>query len=251
MLTETHHHPYLAPLRADPAAHLAAARAAGVSAFVVPAYDLASWVSVAALAETHPDLHPAYGLHPWQADQPLDLGALADRLRDPRTVAVGEIGLDTKIELPLERQIPLFRDQVALARELDLPVILHNRGAFEEMVRLLRQDGPPPAGVLHAFSRSLDVAKPFLDLGLHLGLGGAVTHPTAKRPRRTAAELPLDRIVLETDAPSIGLHGVPAGTSEPRHVAMVAAALAEIRGLPLDTIAQTTTETARALFRLP
>lgn len=250
MLTDTHCHPYLEPLSADPAAHLAAARAAGVTTFIVPAYDAPSWDAVAALTAAHPDLHPAYGLHPWQADAPLDLAALADRLRDARTVAVGEIGLDTKIELPLDRQIPVFRDQIALARELGLPVILHNRGAFQEMAELLRADGPPPAGVLHAFSRSLDVARPFLDLGLHLGLGGAVTHPTAKRPRRTAAELPLDRIVLETDAPSIGLHGVPAGSSEPRHVVQVAAALAEIRGLPVATIATTTTETARALFRL-
>lgn len=251
MLTETHCHPYLEPLSADPAAHLEAAHAAGVTAFVVPAYDVESWDAVTALAAAHPDVHPAYGLHPWRADQPLDLAVLADRLREPGAVAVGEIGLDTKIELPLDRQIPVFRDQVALARELGLPVILHNRGAFQEMAAQLAADGPPPAGVLHAFSRSLDVARPFLDLGLHLGLGGAVTHPTAKRPRRTATELPLDRIVLETDAPSIGLHGVPAGTSAPRHVALVAAALAEIRGLPVETIATTTTETARALFRLP
>jgi len=250
MLTETHCHPYLPPLAADPAAHLAAARAAGVTTFIVPSYDVASWDAVAALARAHPDLHPAYGLHPWRTGQHLDLATLSAHLRADRTAAVGEIGLDTKIDLPLDQQIPVFRDQLALAREHDLPVILHNRGAFQEMAELLQRDGPPPAGVLHAFSRSLEVAETFLALGLHLGLGGAITHPTAKRPRRTAAELPLDRIVLETDAPSIGLHGVPGGESEPRHVAMVAEALAEIRGLPLETIAKTTTENARALFRL-
>ncbi len=250
MLIETHCHPYLPPLDAASESVLDQAREAGVEAFIIPAYDLPSWPIVAALAETSLDVHPAYGLHPWQADQPLDLAELEIRLRHPRTIAVGEIGLDTKVDVDLERQREIFRTQLALARDLDLPVILHNRGAFEDMAQILKQDGPQP-GVLHAFSRSPDVARMFLDLGLHLGFGGAITHPTAKRPRRSAAVVPLDKILLETDAPSIGLHNVPAGTSEPRHVVQVAHALAEIRELPFETIAVQTSRNARELFRLP
>jgi TatD DNase family protein len=250
MLIETHCHPYLPPLDATSVSVLDQAREAGVETFIVPAYDLSSWSAVAALAETEASVHPAYGLHPWQADQPLDLAALEIRLRHPATIAVGEIGLDTKVDVDLERQREVFRAQLALARDLDLPVILHNRGAFEDMAQILKQDGPQP-GVLHAFSRSPDVARTFLDLGLHLGFGGAITHPTAKRPRRSAAAVPLDKILLETDAPSIGLHNVPAGTSEPRHVVQVAHALAEIRELPFETIAAQTSRNARELFHLP
>jgi len=250
MLIDTHCHPYLPPLDAATADVLANARCAGVSAFIVPAYDTVSWSHVSQLSETHPDLHPAYGLHPWQAAQPLDLADLTIRLRHPRTVAVGEIGLDTKIDVPLDFQIRVFRDQLSLARELDLPVILHNRGAFDEMADILARDGLV-RGVLHAFSRSLDVARPFLDLGLSFGFGGSITRPTARRPRRAAADLPLDRILLETDAPSIGLQDVPAGSSEPRHVVDVALAIAGIRGLSLDTIAAQTTRNARELFDLP
>jgi len=248
VLTDTHCHPDQIDA---PDAALDRARRAGVAAFVAPAYDAASRTAVAALAAAHPDLHPAYGLHPWVAHEPLALAELANLLRRPGVAAVGEIGLDFKLDT-FDRglQIRIFRDQLALARELDLPVILHNRGAFEEMIDILAADGPQP-GVVHAFSRGPELMRRFLDLGLHLGFGGAVTRPTARRPRRSAVLAPDERIVLETDAPSIGLEGVPAGESEPAHVVQVAEALAELRGETVADIARTTTRNARELFRLP
>ena len=247
MFIDSHCHPYHAH---DPLAVLSRARSCGVTDFVVPAYDHDSWTAVTHLDSEHADVHPAFGLHPWVADQPLDLVELETLLRRPGVVAVGEIGLYFKLDTPAPSiQIPVFRKQLALARDLDLPVILHVRGASEEMLEILASDGPVP-GVVHAFTRGPELARRFLDLGLYLGLGGAITRPTARRPRRSALAVPLERIVLETDAPSIGLEGVPAGESEPCHVVQVATALAELRGVDVDEISRITTRNARELFHL-
>jgi TatD DNase family protein len=176
---------------------------------------------------------------------------LAERLSVDRAVAVGEIGLDFKIDvLDADRQLGVLAEQIGLAVDLDLPVILHCRGAFEEMIRVLERHSPRVRGVVHAYSRGPELACRLVELGFHLGLGGAITRPKARRARRSAQSVPLDRIVLETDAPSIGLDGVPPDHTEPRHVAMVAQALAELRNEPISVIAQRTTETARSLFEL-
>jgi TatD DNase family protein len=252
-LIETHAHLDAAPLAGDLDGVLARARAAGVSDIVTPAYDPQSWDAVAALAATHPGVHAALGLHPWVADRALDLDDLRARLLACGAVAVGEIGLDAKIVGPgMARQVAVLRPQLRLARELDLPVILHDRGAAEHLVPLLREvyGGAPARGVVHAFSRGPELARRYLDLGLHLGFGGAVTRTDA-RARRAAAAAPPERIVLETDAPSIGLQDVPAGECEPRHVHEVCLALAGLRGLTADAVAALTTENALELFRLP
>ena len=248
-LVDTHCHLYSDPLGLDPDAVLRRARAAGVSRVVVPAYDLASWEGVQELG-ARDGTSAAFGLHPWVADEPLDLERLRDILTRCNAVAVGEIGLDTRIERPdLETQVRILAAQLRLARSVGLPVILHCRGAFEELLDLLREIGPPWHGVVHAFSRGTELAERFLDLGLHLAFGGAVTRP-GSRAKSTAALVPDDRILLETDAPSIGLLGVPAEQSEPRHVLDVANSLAQIRGVGLETIAEITTRNARGLFRI-
>lgn len=251
-LIETHAHLDAKPLADDLAGVLARAREAGVSDIVAPAYDPESWDAVAALAAAHPGVHPALGLHPWVADRDLDVDDLRAHLLACGAVAVGEIGLDAKIDGPeMERQVAVLRPQLRLARELDLPVILHDRGAAEHLAPLLREvyGDAPVRGVVHAFSRGPELARRYLDLGLHLGFGGAVTRTDA-RARRAAATAPPERIVLETDAPSIGLQDVPAGACEPRHVREVCLALAGLRGLTADAAAALTTENARELFRL-
>jgi TatD DNase family protein len=249
MLIETHCHLYSPPLADDVAGVLGRAAEAGIHDVIVPAYDVASWDLAARLAGIHPGVHAALGLHPWVADVPLDLAALASRLQLTRAVAVGEIGLDTKIDSPsLEVQIAVLTTQLDLARDLGLPVILHCRGAFDDLARLLARYTPRLRGVLHAFSRGPDLAARFTELGLHIGLGGAITRPHAERVRRAAVLAPLDRIVLETDAPSIGLHELEAVRTEPRHVRDVARALAGLRGEDLAAVAAATTTSARALF---
>lgn len=249
-LVDTHCHLDVPPLGDDPAGVLARAAAAGVRRIVLPAYDVASWPRIAALAAAHAGtVLPAFGLHPWVADQPLDLDELARRLREGGAVAIGEIGLDSQIEGPdLSAQIPALTAQLALARDLGLPVLLHCRGAFAELAELLERFSPPLSGVLHAFSRSPDLARRFLRLGLCLGIGGAVTRPRARRTRDTAATVPLERLVLETDAPSIGLEGLEPSAVEPRHVRDVAETVAELRGLTLAELATATTANAARLF---
>ncbi len=166
-------------------------------------------------------------------------------------VAIGEIGLDTKMEnAHLPRQLDLLNRQLDLAVELDLPVILHCRGAFEELLTAINHRGGKLRGVLHAFSRSTEVANQFIKAGFHLGLGGAVTRPGARRVRKAAAAISLDKVVLETDAPSIGLDGVMPEDTEPHHVANVASALAELRGEDPETIARQTTMNAEQIFRI-
>lgn len=250
-LIDTHVHLDFEYLRRDLPTILARARAAGVVGFVLPAYARSGWKLVAETAAAHTDVHPALGLHPWKAGEGIDTDDLRDRLRAIGAVAVGEIGLDTVVEAPgLDVQLPVFRTQLRLARELDLPAILHCRGAFDAFCETVATEGPV-RGVVHAFSRGPELARRFLDLGLHLGLGGAVTRPRAKRVRRSAETVPLDRIVLETDAPGLGLDGVPDGENEPANVRRVADALAELRGVPVTEIAETTTRNAHDLFRLP
>ena len=265
-MIDTHCHLNMPPLGDDPAGVLACAAEAGVTSVVVPAYDLASWEPVLALAGAHGGAHPALGLHPWVAfeeksGEPHTCGSSSIKDHLARAimqapvpvVAIGEIGLDTKVgpEGPtLRQQQAVLEAQLALAADLELPVILHCRGAYEELLEALGRHGGKLQGVFHAYSRGIELAERVVAAGLHLGLGGAVTRPQA-RIHRILPRLPLDRIVLETDAPSIGLDGVPPEQTEPRHVRAIAEVIAAARGESLETIAEATTHNARALFNLP
>lgn len=252
---DTHCHLYSLPPGEGPAA-LARAAARGVTRVIVPAYDAASWADLPALAAL-PGVFVAYGLHPWVAD-----GSDPNRIRNSlahaieaatcRPVAIGEIGLDAKLDAEgpdLPTQLAILRPQLELAVDLDLPAILHCRGAFEDLLAEVARFGGQLTGVLHAWSRGPELAERFTRAGLALGLGGAVTRDKA-RVRRAAQTLPLEHFVLETDAPSIGLADVAPADTEPHHTADIAAALAELRGEPIATIAEVTTSHACRLFNL-
>lgn len=248
-IIDTHCHLFMEPLDRDVPGVLERARKAGVQRVVVPAYDQASWRPVLQLAADHPGVHPALGLHPWAAAEDLDLDRLRAELVAANAVVVGEIGLDFKIHVPgRTRQIHTAIVQMKLAAELGLPVILHCRGGFEVLLEVLADNSIHLRGVVHAYSRGPELARRLVDLGLHLGLGGAITRPGARRARRTAQVVPLESILLETDAPSIGLEGVAPEETEPRHVQQVAAALAELRGEDVEEIAERTTANAQRLF---
>ncbi len=257
-LIDTHCHLNMPPLSDDTGGVLSRAAERGVTQVVVPAYDEATWPEVAALAEK-PHVFGAYGLHPWVAHEVTPGGPWADfadrlaaQLAKYRPVAIGEIGLDTKTEeCSLAEQLPVLAAQLALAADLDLPVILHCRGAFEELLTAVNKYGGKLRGVLHAYSRGPELAERFIAAGLLIAFGGAVTRDRAKRVRQAAARLPLDKIVLETDAPSIGLDGVLPTDTEPGHVRDIAEAVAVIRNEPLETIAEVTTANACRLFNLP
>ena len=248
-LIDTHCHLFMEPLADRPADVLARARDAAVTTCIVPAYDVDSWPQVRQLATAYDNVHPALGLHPWAADRQLDLPRLRDELQQSGAVAVGEIGLDYKFTSPdRARQREVLTRQLQLALDLDLPVILHCRGAFDDLFAILDDTTGGLRGVMHAFTRGPELAQRCLDRGLYLGLGGAITRPKAKRSRRSAQVVPLASVLLETDAPSIGLDGVLPEQTEPCHVRDIAAALAELRGQPLETVAEVTTRNARGLF---
>jgi len=256
-LIDTHCHLNMPPLSIDTDGVLARAADKGVQRVIVPAYDEAAWPEVAALA-SRPNVFAAFGLHPWVAHEAPPGGPLADfekrlatQLTAGSAIAVGEIGLDTKVEdCGLAEQLPVLVAQLVLAADLDLPVILHCRGAFEELLTAVNKHGGKLRGVLHAYSRGPELAERFIAAGLHIAFGGAVTRERAKRVRNAAARLPLDKIVLETDAPSIGLDGVLPVDTEPGHVHDLAQAVADIRNESFETIAEVTTANACRLFNL-
>jgi TatD DNase family protein len=231
---------------------IARARQAGIGACIVPAYDRASLQGTAALALRYADyIFPAYGLHPWFVGQGIAIDELREYLVQPGTVAVGEIGLDFSPEcLPPEAQREPFRLQLDLAAELGLPVLIHCRKAHDELLKVLTWYKGKLRGVLHSFSGGRELALRFIELGFLIACSGSVTRTTAKKYHTTAAGIPLDSLLVETDAPSIATQTTPASQVEPRHAAEVARAIAGLRGSTFEEIAQATTDNAVRLFGL-
>lgn len=221
---------------------------AWIAAIVVPAVERASFGTVTSVCREYPGCVPAYGIHPMYVDraQPEDLDVLRDTLRREATVAVGEIGLDRHVE-PRDdaKQLFFFIEQLKLARDFDSPVLLHVRKSIDPILKCLREH-PVPGGIAHAFNGSRQQAEAFIKLGFKLGFGGAMTFSGSKRIRELAATLPLDSIVLETDAPDIPPVWKNGGRNTPADLLPIAETLAKLRLLPLNEIAAATTTNARA-----
>jgi len=251
-LFDTHCHLTDPPLAQDLKGVLQRAVNSGVAGFMVPGYDLVSSRTACRLASTHSSIRAAIGLHPaWLTPagdfSPEPYRQLA-RLRAP--VAIGEIGLDYALkDYSVVHQTEVLRAQLELAAILSLPVIIHCRRAFEPLYLVLREF-PGVVGVLHAYGGGPRLAEKFLSLGFYIGFGGGLTRPQARKVRETALMAPVERILLETDAPYIGSHTVAKGDSEPRDVLAVARSLAELRGWDLPKTAALTTANAFRLFSL-
>ncbi|HEU0282338.1 MAG TPA: TatD family hydrolase [Gallionella sp.] len=249
--TDTHCHLDAAEFGDSQAALVGAAQVAGVSRIIVPSVARANFEAVRQLCEQFPDCVPAYGIHPMYTGDamPDDLNALYGYLREPHPVAIGEIGLDFFIaHYDRVRQEYFFAEQLKLAREFDLPVLLHIRRAQDTILKHLHQT-KVRGGITHAFSGSRQQAEEFIRLGFKLGFGGAMTHPRATRLRELAATLPLGSIVLETDAPDIPPAFLQAGEpNKPEYLPRIAQTLAELRGIPLEEIAEATTANALAVL---
>jgi TatD DNase family protein len=249
-LVDTHCHLDLPPLAERLEEVLPRAQAARVQHIVTPATGQDSWATVTALGRRR-GVHPALGLHPWWSAEALDLARLASCLEQAGAVAVGEIGLDFAVDdVDRPRQLEVLSMQLGLARDLDLPVLLHCRGAFDAMFDALDGFTPGLRGVVHAFSKGLELAERFSSLGLHVAFGGTLTRDGARRAQAAARSLPRDRLLLETDAPSIGMEGIVAAEVEPAHVRQVAERLAALRGETVELVAEYTTDNARRLFKL-
>ena len=261
MWIDTHCHLDAAEFEADRVAVIGRARAAGVAQIVLPAVGRSNFDAVRTLAHAHGFAY-ALGIHPMYVERAADEdlaqlhGALAEHRDDERLVAIGEIGLDHFVPgLDRERQARFYAAQLRLAREFGLPVIVHVRRSADTLLKFLRQT-PVAGGIVHAFNGSEQQAGAFVELGFKLGFGGAMTFERALQIRRLAQSLPLDAIVLETDAPDIPPQWLyrtaqerAAGASsrnEPGELPRIARSLAELRGLPLDEIAAATVRNAHA-----
>jgi TatD DNase family protein len=232
----------------DPEGGLRRAMEAGLTSVLCCGYHAESNRAVCALRSRFPDLPIAIGLHPWFADEPIE--PVLDLVAAQAPVAVGEAGLDLWGDpppRPLEQQIEVLEAQLALAVRLGLPVTLHSRKAIGELLPVLRRH-PGLRGALHAFGGSYEQARDFVDAGFYVGVGGAVTRGRAARVRRCAASLPLDCLLLETDAPAIGLDGVEPPHVRPEHVRQVAAALGALRGIDPAEVERVTDANAVRLF---
>ena len=261
MWIDTHCHLDAAEFDADRTAVIARARAAGVAQIVLPAVGRGNFEGVRVLAHAHGFAY-ALGIHPLVVEQAADddieqlRRALAEHRGDERLVAIGEIGLDHFVPgLDRERQASFYAAQLRLAREFELPVIVHVRRSADSLLKFLRQT-PVIGGIAHAFNGSEQQAEAFVERGFRLGFDGAMTFERALQIRRLAQSLPLEAIVLETDAPDIppqwlyrtAQERAAGATSrnEPGELPRIARSLAELRGLPLEELAAATSRNACA-----
>ena len=249
-LIDTHVHLDDDAFDADRDEVIARALHAGVEAFIVPAVERWHWPRIADLCAARRSIFAAYGIHPLSVatHDAQDLPALESWLQDHAAVAIGEIGLDGfHAESDLDRQRVFFHAQLQIARRWALPVIVHGRRAFEEIVRTLR-GMPGLRGVVHSFSGSPEQARQLWERGFYIGIGGPLTYPRAHRLRRLVAQMPLEYLLLESDAPDQPPVSRRGERNEPACVAEVIACVAELRGEPVETIAAACLDNARRLF---
>ena len=253
MLFDTHAHLNDSAFDEDRAQLLASLPAQGVTRLMVPAWSLESSHSASALAQKYDYVYAAAGAHPDHADEVCDdmLDALRNLCRaNAKIKAIGEIGLDYHYEdVPRERQQEAFRMQMALARELDMPVIVHEREAHEDGMRIV-SEFPEVTGVFHCYSGALDMARWLVERGWYIGFTGVLTFKNARKAVEVAAALPLDRIVLETDCPYMAPTPFRGSRCDSSMLIKMAEKLAEIRDLPLEDIQKITFENGCRLYRI-
>lgn len=251
--TDTHCHFDFPPFSGHEAASLALAEQAGVGRIVVPTVTADRFVRVLELSHHHPPLFAALGLHPLyiaQHGEP-QLEQLAALLasRPSKLVALGEIGLDLYMENPqFDRQQWLLTAQLKLARQHDLPVILHSRRTHDQLAASLRRLALPRRGVVHGFAGSLSQAQAFVRLGYLIGVGGTISYARAQKTRCVMAQLPLSSLLLETDAPDMPLAGYQGLPNRPERAAEVFHQLCQLRPEPADEIATSLQRNAAELF---
>lgn len=251
-LVDSHCHLDAGEFDADRAQVVARARAAGVAVQVVPAVAAAGWPKLREVCNADPGLHAAYGLHPMFLAEHRrgHLQLLREWIERERPCAIGECGLDFFVpDLDRQAQQFYFEGQLALACEFDLPVIVHARRAVEAVIVALRSIGGL-RGVVHSFSGSPEQARQLWQSGFLIGLGGPVTYERAQRLRRLVSEMPLDHLLLETDAPDQPDAAIRGQRNEPARLAAIAETIARLRGEPVQAIAARTSANAERLFGL-
>jgi len=231
---------------------VARAQANEVMGYIVPGVKRAHWQRQQALAKRYSSCRLAFGIHPFflQGFDWQDIDALDNQLHGSDCVAVGECGIDGVVD-DIELQSAVFLAQIELANQHRLPLIVHHRRSHHLLHAAFKRVKPGNGGIIHAFSGSMADAKKYLALGFKLGCGGVITYPRAEKTRKVFKKLGIEHLVLETDSPSMPLNGYQGLRNEPSRIRQVVAALSELTGEALDTIADQTCSNVKAVFSLP
>jgi TatD DNase family protein len=253
MLVDSHCHLNYPGLREDVAGVLARARGAGIGGFLGISTKRHEWDEVIGLADAHPDIWATIGIHPHEADHhpDTDTAALLDAADHPRVIGIGETGLDYYYDKSdRARQQASFRAHITAARNSGLPIIVHTRDAEADTLALLREVGEGTLhGVIHCFTASQAFAEAALELGFYISISGIVTFKNARDLQASAATIPADRLLVETDAPFLAPVPMRGKTCEPAFVAHTARFLASLRGVEENALQASTTDNFFKLFR--
>ena len=252
MLFDTHVHLNSDQYKEDVTEVIERALATGVSRMLVVGFDRPTIIKAIELAENYSCLYASVGWHPVDAIdmEPADLVWLEELSAHPKVVAIGEIGLDYYWDKsPKEIQIDVFRKQIRLAKKVNLPIIIHNRDASADIVAILKEEkAEEVGGIMHCFSGSVETAKECTQMNFYISLGGPVTFKNAKQPKKVAEEIPLDRLLIETDCPYLTPHPHRGKRNEPSYVKLVAEEISKIKGVSFEEVSRITSENANKIF---
>lgn len=252
MLFDTHAHLNDAKFSEDIEETIVRAQQAGVEFINVVGFDRPTIEKALDLANRYDWIYASVGWHPVDAIDMTekDLEWLEDVAKHPKVVALGEMGLDYYWDKsPKEVQKEVFRKQIQLAKKLKLPIIIHNREATQDIIQILKEErADEVGGIMHCFSGSVETAKECIKMNFYISLAGPVTFKNAKKPKEVAKEVPLDRLLIETDCPYLAPHPYRGKRNEPAYVKLVAETIAELKGISLEEVAEITTDNAMKLF---
>lgn len=252
MLFDTHCHLYDTAYNADRPAVLERARAAGIGRMLCPATDRQSSEACVELARHYDGIYAAVGIHPQEAGrvQPGDIEAICRMAeQEPSVVAIGEVGLDYHYDTPArDMQKEIFIEMIGLARDLDLPIDIHDREAHGDTMEILRQYGKGLRGVFHCYSGSLEMTTELIRMGFYFGFTGTVVFPNSKRAKQVASRIPMERILIETDSPYLTPPPYRGRRNEPAYVRYVAEEIARLRGLDVEYVISQTTANGLQVF---
>jgi len=227
---------------------------AGVKKIVIPGTQACSWSKLISLCDIHENLEFALGLHPYfiSSAGEDDLQTLSDLVKRHRKsiVAVGEIGLDFASAQTNAKQIEYFQQQLHIANDNNLPIVVHHRKSHNQLIRMLKNTPVSKGGVIHAFSGSYFEAKTYLDLGFKLGVGGTITYQRASKTREVIKQLPIESLLLETDAPDMPIFGRQGQRNSPEFLPEIVQALCELKSMSKDEVVDKTSQTSAQLFDL-
>ena len=252
MLFDTHAHLNAIQYDEDLTEVIERAKSEQVTDIVVVGFDRDTIKRAMELTDEYEMIYAAVGWHPVDAIDMTDedLEWIKELASHPKVVAIGEMGLDYYWDKsPKDIQKEVFRRQIRLAKEVNLPIIIHNRDATEDVVNILKEENAGEVGgIMHCFTGSYEVAKQCMDMNFYLSFGGPVTFKNAKKPKEVVKEIPIDRLLIETDCPYLTPHPFRGKRNEPSYVKYVAEQIAELREMPFEELAKKTSDNAKKLF---